>query len=576
MSSVEQLRISDDSDDTVTVIWTEYGLPMFVADRDNICDIVEDMGFSLYYLLANHSATITSTSKGANNVNVNTTKTVRTSKMFKVVNNIVGRTVSPISDPLGDDVITVSEIAEYNLPVIPLAMIDKLDEFFRLIDTKHGTESIVLLTFDETKEDSDGWGILVPDQTNTSVHCNYDPGSIQEHKPDNVVIVGSVHSHPGMAAYASGTDHNDQADFDGIHITFGWQKSVNNGATQYHIEMQMAGHAYTLKPEDVFETIEIDREPDPEVVAWSEKVKKALPPQQSWAGVTHSSITANYPTPTTSTTSTQSTTRPGTASLTNSSRVKRFEHFPDVWKTIGIANNIVLAEVIPNHLGSYDCPACGYDINEADVKDGWCAWCLMPVVSKHSLETNVLDDILSDLMYWCYTVDFNRDSNVYLWITSGGAESTLMPLGAGTLSQMMTTSTSTVPSPSRSADYYEDQSPFGSRVENGKAFVCCGTPLDREKDCECKPRITPADVLDFEHYLERVNQYADNAKCTNCELYYSPQCPAYFNNLLNYVIDPKITPEEFDATIDGVDCALFEPYTFDQDPNSYSIYDRDY
>lgn len=573
MSSVEQLRISDDSDDVVTVIWTEYGLPMFIADRDNICDVVEDMGFSLYYLLANHSASVTSNTKGANNVNVTTTKLVKTSKMFKVVNNIVGRTVTPVSDPLGENIIPISEVAEYNLPPIPVAMIDKLDEFFRLVDAKHGTESIVMLTFDETKEGSDGWGILVPDQTNTAVHCNYDPGSVQEHKPDNVVIVGSVHSHPGMAAYASGTDHNDQADFDGIHITFGWQKSVNNGATQYHIEMQMAGHAYTLKPEDVFETIQLDRDPDPEVVAWSEKVKKALPPQQSWAGVTHTTHTAHpVPSTTTSTTTKASTTQPGTA---KSSQYRSFKNFPEVWKTIGTEDNIVLAEVVSNNLGGYDCPACGYDITQADVNDGWCAWCLMPVVSKENLETNVLDDVLSDLMYWCYTVDFNRNSKVYLWITNNNTESVLMPLGAGTLSEMMSTKTGTVPSASRSSDYYEDQLPYDRAIENGKALVCCGMPLDRSSECECNPRITPDDVLDFEQYLDRVHQYEDNSRCTSCDLYYSPQCPGYFNNLLNFVIDPKITPDEFHATIDGVDCPMYEPYNFDHLAESFSTYDRD-
>jgi len=33
--------------------WMPSGLPCFVADRDTICDIVEDFGFNIYYLLAN-------------------------------------------------------------------------------------------------------------------------------------------------------------------------------------------------------------------------------------------------------------------------------------------------------------------------------------------------------------------------------------------------------------------------------------------------------------------------------------------------------------------------------------------
>jgi hypothetical protein len=145
--------------------------------------------------------------------------------VVKVVNNIIGRSVSQVEDEIAD-LAAVRETAEYTLPGIPLEIVNRLDDFFRLVDAQHGTEAIVMLTFDPTKSDSSGWGVLVPEQTNTSVHCNYNPDSIVAEKPDHVMIVGSVHSHPGMAAYASGTDHADQADFDGIHITYGWQKSV--------------------------------------------------------------------------------------------------------------------------------------------------------------------------------------------------------------------------------------------------------------------------------------------------------------------------------------------------------------
>ena len=31
--------------------WMSDGIPMFIADRPDICDIVESIGFNIYYLL---------------------------------------------------------------------------------------------------------------------------------------------------------------------------------------------------------------------------------------------------------------------------------------------------------------------------------------------------------------------------------------------------------------------------------------------------------------------------------------------------------------------------------------------
>ena len=269
--------------DDLTYFWTKSGVPCFMANRPNIEEEIEFLGFNIYYLICNVVEDRKIEHKAQTNPYVAAwTETVKdySTQIVKVVNNFIGRSVSVIEDENIYDFDAVRVEAEYSLPPIPRVLIDKLDEFFRLVDTQHGTESIVLLTFDPNFEgSSEGWGVLVPEQTNTSVHCKYEADSVVDQKPDHVMIVGSVHSHPKMAAYASGTDHEDQADFDGLHITFGWQSSVNNGATQYHIEMQMAGNSWTLRPEDVFETTKFLKEADPEVVAWTDKVKKVLPPQ---------------------------------------------------------------------------------------------------------------------------------------------------------------------------------------------------------------------------------------------------------------------------------------------------------
>lgn len=279
--------------------WMPNGVPCFLANKKDICSIIEGFGFQIYYLISNdfkETQTTTTTYNaptnngnkyygyGANSYYTNNTSTTTTAtkverspKLFKVVNNFVGRTVSISTDEFPEEFRDIEEESIYSMPPIPLDIVNKLDEFFRLVHSQHGTESIVILTYDATKSGSDGWGVLVPEQTNTAAHCKYDADSIAAIKPDNVIIVGSVHSHPEMPAYASGTDHDDQADFDGVHITYGWQKSVNNGATQYYAELQMAGKNYKLDIEDVFESVTLQKDPDPEVVEWSTKVKKAFP-----------------------------------------------------------------------------------------------------------------------------------------------------------------------------------------------------------------------------------------------------------------------------------------------------------
>lgn len=563
--SFEQLDIPDRTDDWVEVLWMPNGLPLFLADREDICDVVESMGFSIYYLFGNNVTTTTTTTKGAASTVVSKTFTTSNAQMFKVVNNFIGRSISKCDEELPSDFKSFQEEAVYTMPPIPWKLVEKLDEFFRLVDAQHGTESIVLLTYDTTIEGSDGWGVLVPDQTNTNVHCNYDPTSVIEHKPENALIVGSVHSHPNMAAYASGTDHNDQADFDGIHITFGWQKSVNNNATQYHIEMQMSGSSYTLKPDDVFENIVVDRDPDPEVVGWTEHVKKALPPHHHMAaGATQASLALPAPKTTAQgATLPPPTTPPGTRDHSKVQRNAVFEQFPDVWKTLG-KDSIVIAEVVPNNLGTYDCPSCGYDLLLEDVQDGYCNWCTVPVVLKSVLEENRLDDILTDLGYWCYLFNYSTNAKVYLWITNGGTENTIMPLTQVTLSEAITKPSFAPHSnndPYREDEFYLDAALLKDDFIPTEVFLCCGVSTDFSEQCQCEVSIHPMDVLDFDQHVGKVQLYDVESICTNCNYYYDPRCPGYRLVLSQYVYDRTIDPKEFSESIDGFDCTAYVPFS---------------
>lgn len=256
--------------DDLDYFYLANGLPCFIGNLQDICDIVEGLGFQVYYVVATKKFSY------EEGTTTKVTKTGYAPSVFKVVTSIVSRAVV-VADPAELSFDTLEPTAWFTLPRIPYELVKKMDDFFRAVHDKYHTESIVLLTYDpdflEAEIPSQGWGILVPDQTNTAADCSYEPESIVDDKPEHVYIVGSAHSHPEMSAYASGTDHKDQADFDGVHITYGWRKNMNNGATEYHIELQVQGHPFLLTPEQVFEDRPLDP-PAADVETWVEKVSK--------------------------------------------------------------------------------------------------------------------------------------------------------------------------------------------------------------------------------------------------------------------------------------------------------------
>jgi len=525
--------------------WMENGLPVFMANKDNICDIVESLGYSIYYLLANKTEAITNKNNNNNNNNNKSSTTpppsppvyLSTLQLFKVVNNFVGRSITLSNQAFDPTFVSVQETCSYSMPPIPHILIDKLDQFFRLVDAQHGTESIVMLTYDLDKTGSEGWGILVPDQTNTSVHCNYDPHSIAEVKPDNVIIVGSVHSHPGMSAYASGTDHKDQADFDGIHITFGWQKSVNNGSTQYHIELQMSGKAYTLSPEVVFEDYVIDRSPDPDVVEWSQKVKKVLPPSTGGTRAPLSTIGINP----------QVSTDPGTPP--DSSWLNTYQYLPEF--NLDEQDYIIVAEVdCEDTIKEVACPSCGKLLEPNDIADGICSFCDIPItIKEQSLAT-----ILENLIYYAKMEKKNIELPVYLWAKDPDGTDFVIRIFdnlAHEISDYEYTYSET------SLKQYLDESEY---EEQGSTVVY-------HKNVE----ITPDDLRDFDTVLKDVYVYDPyDHKCSSCVNYYDTNCSRYADQIVIFKQNRSAPEANFESTISSHNCNEYALYSQDNDDYIYS------
>jgi hypothetical protein len=539
--------------DDLNFFWTKSGVPCFMADRPNIEEIVESFGFNIYYLICN----VAEDRKIENKVWVTgkyeTTTTYVTdlsTGIVKVVKNFVGRAITSVTDEEIYDFTPVRETAEYSLPAIPRIIVDKLDEFFRLVDAQHGTESIVILTFDPTKDDSSGWGVLVPEQSNTSVHCKYEADSIVEQKPDHVMIVGSVHSHPNMAAYASGTDHADQADFDGIHITYGWQKSVNGGATQYHIELQMAGAHWTLKPEDVFEDFTITKDPDPEVIEWSKNVKKVLPPQggsvTQVAQQPTQALQHHNPKP-------QAYTPLGTTKGDS-----RYQETPDPKDP---KPHIVIAEMDFSDENSSGCPSCGYDLAIADMLDSVCPICdIMLCDIKMSY-----NEILADASKYLRARNKSTNINYYLWIKQESNQDMLMRIADADFDLPSEDAPTTLLKDIED-DKVEELDNFYYEGFSEERTVCCDLPISLEYECNCAKTVYYTDVIAFDQH-HPYDLYDQSGGCSNCEFYYSRSCVPYFSAIMNFAMNGRDLENKIQ------ECKNYQPYsTYTESESIYNYY----
>jgi len=528
--------------DDFTYFWMNNGAPCFIVNNwdvvDNVCETIESFGFQIYYLICDKSTPKNVTTKDAKGVSTTTTVYEYTPAVLKVVNNFTGRVVMDSNDAFGNNFAAVEESAEYNMPPIPRVIVDKLDEFFRLVDAQHHTESIVILTYDTTKEGSDGWGVLVPDQENTSVHCKYDADSIAEIKPDHVMIVGSVHSHPNMAAYASGTDHADQADFDGVHITYGWQSGVNGGATQYHIELQIGGAAYTLKPEDVFESYTINKDPDPEVVEWSQKVKKVQP---LYTG--GSATQALYSTPATALKAPSSQhTQAGTAT-SYYDKQQFLDHVDKVEPDAVVA--VEVDEYSPNAL----CMVCGFNVTSLDVNSGFCMTCDSPIIT--SLQGHY--DIISSLHAYCLQRDLDPTAAYYVYCVDENNSSSnfllnIKPKGIA---------------PEQAGSEY-DKDTYLIKQEH---TLCCNLPLSQLANCICTKTVLEEDINSFDIAHRDVDIYDEKSKCYECVNYYDSSCPAFRSAVVNFIT----TNKSIDQPIQ--DCELFVHYKISENQTLVYSYD---
>jgi hypothetical protein len=139
----------------------------------------------------------------------------------------------------------------FNLPKVPAHLTWGIKELFKRVVKNYYSEANTMLYYNKaTKE----FQVRVPKQTVTHGGVEYDSlrTDIEENPDPAFLLVGTIHSHCDFAAFHSGTDVNDEADFDGLHVTFG-----HNHENVFTISacIVVNGKRQQVTPEDYLEGI---------------------------------------------------------------------------------------------------------------------------------------------------------------------------------------------------------------------------------------------------------------------------------------------------------------------------------
>ncbi len=154
------------------------------------------------------------------------------------------KTVSILDDLKAETFVTC------NLPKIPEKHILKIKEFFRQVVEEYHSESEINLYYSKEKND---FKIHVPHQTVSHGGVHYTRSALTHiEEMSDYLRVGTIHSHCDFGAFHSGTDVDDEQDFDGLHVTFG-----HNDKAEFTISASVVvnGNRTKINPLNVLEGI---------------------------------------------------------------------------------------------------------------------------------------------------------------------------------------------------------------------------------------------------------------------------------------------------------------------------------
>lgn len=152
------------------------------------------------------------------------------------------------------------ESLDYGLPKLPAALMGQVFGFFAAVWREKKTEALVLLNWD-----GEAFGLIVPEQQvgRTSVRHQLDPAEV----PVGVQLVGTIHSHGAVDAFASQIDEDDEVDADGIHIVVG---ELGQARPSISVDVVVDGRRFDVEPSMVLRRPRRWIDPPAE---WLERVK---------------------------------------------------------------------------------------------------------------------------------------------------------------------------------------------------------------------------------------------------------------------------------------------------------------
>ncbi len=138
-------------------------------------------------------------------------------------------------------------------PQINAAALEHVVGFFRQVFLRHGAEAIVLLYWNTQRQ---RYRLRVPLQEATvweSTAGYRSPMNVRYQTPLDVppheLLVGDIHSHGDLSAYASHMDQHDEVHRDGLHAVVG---HVDRERPEFHVDFSVDSTRFSFRPVDFF------------------------------------------------------------------------------------------------------------------------------------------------------------------------------------------------------------------------------------------------------------------------------------------------------------------------------------
>jgi len=141
-------------------------------------------------------------------------------------------------------------------PKVKASTLEFIVGFFGRVYQLHRSESVVLLLWDL---EAQRYKVHVPEQqagvweSYSGVRSPDDVRYTVPMLPPRHLLVGDVHCHGNMAAFASSTDRADERYRDGVHVIVG---HVESEPPEFHLELAIDGSRFGLEMGQVFEGYE--------------------------------------------------------------------------------------------------------------------------------------------------------------------------------------------------------------------------------------------------------------------------------------------------------------------------------